>query len=84
MLCAEMTSSRVSRDMTTVAFVTGSTPSFKSSFTQDDLSVIGRQSAFITIDRWMARWRATYQIVHVGYDAAGTGSFSKGHVQFVE
>ena len=50
MLCAETTSSRVPRDMT-VAFVTGSTPSFKSSFTQDDLSVIGRQSAFITIGR---------------------------------
>ena len=36
MLCAEMTSSRASRDMT-VAPVTGSTPQFKSSFTQDAL-----------------------------------------------
>ena len=63
MLCAEMTPSRASRDMTTVAFVTGSsTPSFKSSFTQRGLcrSLAAVSSPFITIGG-----PGTYQIVHV-------------------
>jgi len=72
MLCAEVTSSRVSPDMT-VAFVTGFTPSFRSSFTQDDLFVVGRQSAFITIGRRRGGVPRTKSFTLDRYDAAGTG-----------